>query len=93
MTKIWKLRNVENYKNVWTTTRQYIHSTAPPKPVLRPKKHMPTTASITAPIPKNIHLYMPQDQKKTLSMTIDLTPKKIAGMISILNTKVGVMKT
>ena len=36
---------------------------------------------------------MPQDQKKTLSMTIDLTPKKIAGMISILNTKVGVMKT
>ena len=54
---------------------------------------MPTTASITAPIPKNIHLHMPKDQKKTLSMTIDLTPKKIAGMISILNTKVGVMKT
>ena len=29
---------------------------------------------------KNIHLHIPQDQKKTLSMPIDLTPKKIAGI-------------
>lgn len=65
MTKIWKLRNVENYKNVWTT-RQYIHSTAPPKPVLRPKKHMPNTASITAPIPKkHTPTHAPRSEKNS----------------------------
>lgn len=41
-------------------------STAPPKPVLRPKKHMPTTASITAPIPKkHTPTHAPRSEKNS----------------------------